>query len=81
MIIYIWYIWDMIIGLSQQELANRIAATKTQVSDWMCGKKTPNSGNLTKLAQAMDMAEEDLARLLTIRRKSRIKPTVETETF
>jgi len=27
------------------------------------------------------MAEEDLARLLTIRRKSRIKPTTETETF
>jgi hypothetical protein len=29
----------------------------------------------------MNMAEEDLARLLTIRRKSRIKPTIETETF
>jgi hypothetical protein len=47
----------------------------------MQGKKTPNAGNLTKLAEAMDMAEEDLARLLTIRRKSRIKPTTETETF
>jgi hypothetical protein len=47
----------------------------------MTGKKTPNSGNLTKLAEAMDMAEEDLARLLTIRRKSRNKPTAETETF
>jgi hypothetical protein len=47
----------------------------------MCGKKTPQAANLTKLAEAMDMAEEDLARLLTIRRKSRIKPTTETETF
>ena len=71
----------MIRGLSQQELAKRIGATQPQVSDWMTGKKTPNSGNLTKLAEAMDMAEEDLARLLTIRLKSRNKPTAETETF
>ena len=71
----------MIRGLSQQDLARRIGATQPQVSDWMAGKKTPNAGNLTKLAEAMDMAEEDLARLLTIRRKSRIKPTTETETF
>ena len=71
----------MIRGLSQQELARRIGATQPQVSDWMQGKKTPNAGNLTKLAEAMDMAEEDLARLLTIRRKSRIKPATETETF
>jgi transcriptional regulator with XRE-family HTH domain len=71
----------MIRGLSQQELARRIGATQPQVSDWMAGKKTPQASNLTKLAEAMDMAEEDLARLLTIRRKSRIKPAVETETF
>ena len=71
----------MIRGLSQQELAKRIGATQPQVSDWMAGKKTPQAANLTKLAEAMDMAEEDLARLLTIRRKSRIKPTTETETF
>jgi len=71
----------MIRGLSQQELARRIGATQPQVSDWMAGKKTPQASNLTKLAEAMDMAEEDLARLLTIRRKSRIKPIVETETF
>ena len=71
----------MIRGLSQQQLAKKIGATQPQVSDWMTGKKTPNAGNLTKLAEAMDMAEEDLARLLTIRRKSRNKPTAETETF
>jgi transcriptional regulator with XRE-family HTH domain len=71
----------MIRGLSQQQLAKKIGATQPQVSDWMTGKKTPNSGNLSKLAEAMDMAEEDLARLLTIRRKSRTKPTAETETF
>lgn len=71
----------MIRGLSQHELARRIGATQPQVSDWMAGKKTPQAANLTKLAEAMDMAEEDLARLLTIRRKSRIKPTTETETF
>lgn len=71
----------MIRGLSQQQLAKRIGATQPQVSDWMTGKKTPNAGNLSKLAEAMDMAEEDLARLLTIRRKSRTKPAAETETF
>ena len=71
----------MIRGLSQQELAKRIGATQPQVSDWMAGKKTPHASNLSKLAEAMDIAEEDLARLLTIRRKSRIKPTIETETF
>ena len=71
----------MIRGLSQQQLAKKIGATQPQVSDWMTGKKTPNASNLTKLAEAMDMAEEDLARLLTIRRKSRNKPTAETETF
>jgi len=71
----------MIRGLSQQQLAKKIGATQPQVSDWLTGKKTPNSGNLSKLAEAMDMAEEDLARLLTIRRKSRTKPTAETETF
>ena len=76
-----WYIVGMIRGLSQQQLAKKIGATQPQVSDWMTGKKTPNSGNLSKLAEAMDMAEEDLARLLTIRRKSRNKPTAETETF
>ena len=71
----------MIRGLSQQQLAKRIGATQPQVSDWMTGKKTPNSGNLTKLAEAMDMAEEDLARLLTIRRKSRNKVAEQPETF
>jgi len=71
----------MIRGLSQQQLARKIGATQPQVSDWMTGKKTPNSGNLSKLAEAMDMAEEDLARLLTIRRKSRNKPTEQPETF
>jgi len=71
----------MIRGLSQLEIARRIGATQPQVSDWMAGKKIPHASNLAKLAEAMDMAEEDLARLLTIRRKSRIKPTVETETF
>lgn len=71
----------MIRGLSQLEIARRIGATQPQVSDWMQGKKIPHASNLIKLAEAMDMAEEDLARLLTIRRKSRIKPTVETETF
>ena len=71
----------MIRGLSQQQLAKKIGATQPQVSDWMTGKKTPNSGNLTKLAEAMDMAEEDLARLLTIRRKSRNKVAEQPETF
>jgi transcriptional regulator with XRE-family HTH domain len=71
----------MIRGLSQQQLAKKIGATQPQVSDWMTGKKTPNSGNLSKLAEAMDMAEEDLARLLTIRRKSRNKVAEQPETF
>lgn len=71
----------MIRGLSQQQLAQKIGATQPQVSDWMTGKKTPNSGNLSKLAEAMDMAEEDLARLLTIRRKSRNKVAEQPETF
>jgi hypothetical protein len=47
----------------------------------MQGKKIPQASNLTKLAEAMNMPEEDLVRLLAIRRKSRIKPTIETETF
>ena len=76
-----WYIVGMIRGLSQQQLAKKIGATQPQVSDWMTGKKTPNSGNLSKLAEAMDMAEEDLARLLTIRRKSRNKVAEQPETF
>ena len=76
-----WYIVGMIRGLSQQQLAKKIGATQPQVSDWMTGKKTPNAGNLTKLAEAMDMAEEDLARLLTIRRKSRNKVAEQPETF
>lgn len=76
-----WYIVGMIRGLSQQQLAQKIGATQPQVSDWMTGKKTPNSGNLSKLAEAMDMAEEDLARLLTIRRKSRNKVAEQPETF
>jgi transcriptional regulator with XRE-family HTH domain len=71
----------MIRGLSQQQLAKKIGATQPQVSDWMTGKKTPNAGNLSKLAEAMDMAEEDLARLLTIRRKSRNKVAEQPETF
>jgi transcriptional regulator with XRE-family HTH domain len=71
----------MIRGLSQLELARRIGASQPQVSDWMQGKKIPQASNLTKLAEAMDMPEEDLVRLLAIRRKSRIKPTIETETF
>ena len=76
-----WYIVGMIRGLSQQQLAKKIGATQPQVSDWMTGKKTPNAGNLSKLAEAMDMAEEDLARLLTIRRKSRNKVAEQPETF
>ena len=71
----------MIRGLSQQQLAKKIGATQPQVSDWLTGKKTPIASNLTKLAKAMDMAEEDLARLLTIRRKSRNTVAEQPETF
>ena len=71
----------MIRGLSQQQLAKKIGASQPQVSDWLAGKKTPNAGNLAKLAEAMDMAEEDLARLLTIRRKSLNKVAEQPETF
>lgn len=76
-----WYIVGMIRGLSQQQLAKKIGVTQPQISDWMTGKKTPIASNLTKLAEAMDMAEEDLARLLTIRRKSRNKVAEQPETF
>ncbi len=71
----------MIRGLSQQQLAKKIGVTQPQISDWMTGKKTPIASNLTKLAEAMDMAEEDLARLLTIRRKSRNKVAEQPEIF
>lgn len=71
----------MIRGISQVEIARKTKFSQPQISDWLAGKKNPKPENLDKLAEAMGMESEDLARLLTIRRKNRIKTVEQPETF
>ena len=71
----------MIRGISQVEIARKTKFSQPQISDWLTGKKGIKPENLDKLAEAMGMESEDLARLLTIRRKNRVKTVEQPETF
>jgi transcriptional regulator with XRE-family HTH domain len=69
--ISIWYIWNMIRGLTQQELARRTGFTQPRISDYMTGKKAPSDTSLMKLAEAMDMDPAELSKQLMLRRTLR----------
>jgi len=69
--ISIWYIWNMIRGLTQQELARRTGFTQPRISDYMTGKKAPGDTSLLKLAEAMDMDPAELSKQLMLRRTLR----------
>ena len=71
MFISIWYIWNMIRGLTQQELARRTGFTQPRISDYMTGKKAPSDTSLMKLAEAMDMDPAELSKQLMLRRTLR----------
>jgi len=62
----------MIRGISQVEIARKTKYRQPQISDWFTGRKYPKAETINELAEAMGMQSEDLARMLMIRRKSRI---------
>jgi hypothetical protein len=62
----------MIRGISQVEIARKTKYRQPQISDWFTGRKYPKAETINELADAMGMQSEDLARMLMIRRKSRI---------
>jgi transcriptional regulator with XRE-family HTH domain len=69
--ISIWYIWNMIRGLTQNELARRTGFTQPRISDYVTGKKAPSDTSLMKLAEAMDMDPAELSKQLMLRRTLR----------
>lgn len=39
----------MILGLTQQGVAEKVGCTQSQVADWVSGKRYPHEGNIEKL--------------------------------
>lgn len=48
-------------GLSQKEIATRMGVHQPKVSEWLNGKRMPNSESLYKLAEVLDYDPYDLA--------------------
>ena len=48
------------LGMSQQELADRVDVTQSQVSNWEAGRRYPYTKDLPKLARALDCTISDL---------------------
>ena len=59
-------------GITQSEISRKTGFTQPQISDYLNGKKIPGQRNLRLLAEAMDMNEYDLIRLLIQRRAERV---------
>lgn len=43
-------------GMSQSELARRLEVTRTTVSNWCSGQRTPSLANMRAIARALDMS-------------------------
>lgn len=48
-------------GKSQQEIAVQVGTTQPHVSNWLNGTRFPNSQNLNKLANVLNITPQELA--------------------
>jgi transcriptional regulator with XRE-family HTH domain len=48
-------------GKSQQEIAELVGTSQPHVSNWLNGYRFPNSHNLNKLANVLEITPEELA--------------------
>jgi len=62
----------MIRGLSQHDIAARMGAHQPQVSAWLSGKMIPKDDNLSRLAEAMGMAPDQVMAMIIRRRQARL---------
>ena len=51
-------------GMSQKEIAELVGTSQPHVSNWLNGLRFPNSQNLNKLANVLNLSEEELANKL-----------------
>lgn len=47
-------------GWSQAELARRVGCSRAQMSNWECGRQTPNLANIDALADALGISRAAL---------------------
>lgn len=52
-------------GKSQQEIAQQVGTTQPHVSNWLNGTRFPNSQNLKKLADVLNISTQELAEKLS----------------
>lgn len=52
-------------GKSQQEIARQVGTTQPHVSNWLNGTRFPNSQNLKKLADVLNISTQELAEKLS----------------
>ena len=65
-------------GMSQPDLAQRVGVSLKTLEGWEVGKGEPGSGALGKLAQALGVAEQELAAGLDESRQIRARQVVST---
>jgi transcriptional regulator with XRE-family HTH domain len=51
-------------GKTQKEIAEEIGSHQSHVSDWLNGRKSPNSSSLHKLAKALEVSPYELIKEL-----------------
>ena len=51
-------------GKTQKEIAEEIGSHQSHVSDWLNGRKIPNSSSLHKLAKALEVSPYELIKEL-----------------
>ena len=52
-------------GKSQQDIARLVGTTQPHVSNWLNGTRFPNSQNLKKLADVLNISTQELAEKLS----------------
>ncbi len=57
-------------GRTQKDIAEEIGSHQSHVSDWLNGRKVPNSSSLHKLAKALGVTPEHLINELDVIRKN-----------
>jgi|AACY02.14.fsa_nt_gi transcriptional regulator with XRE-family HTH domain len=53
-------------GKTQKKIAEEIGSHQSHVSDWLNGRKIPNSSSLFKLAKALEVSPNELIKHLDI---------------
>lgn len=68
-------------GKTQKKIAEEIGSHQSHVSDWLNGRKIPNSSSLFKLAKALEVSPNELIKQLDNIRNKQNQEEENTVTF